>query len=289
MSVQNQPIMHKVGRLELESVVQNPSHALGLVGPGGIGKTTLAKWLVSEITQQPITKLEQYPYFKLIEPEGNNLTIDQIRGLTDFLKLKTTGTTTLRRFVIIEHADAMTLEAQNALLKSLEEPPTDTVIILTFSNPRQLLPTILSRIQTITIRAPGRAQLEKLADAEPKNFEQVYVLGGNLPGLLYALLNDEKSHPLVEAVNQARELLQLSTFDRLARLDSLAKDRTKAIELTQALLRMAEVSIARAAAAHDNKTVRRWQKVLTAAHDAQNALLVNAQTKLVVLNLLLHI
>ena len=55
--------------------------------------------------------------------------------------------------IIIEDAQMLTVDAQNALLKTLEEPPDNTIIILLAQNPDSLLPTILSRVQIITVKS----------------------------------------------------------------------------------------------------------------------------------------
>ncbi|RUM62250.1 MAG: DNA polymerase III subunit delta', partial [Persephonella sp.] len=77
-----------------------------------------------------------------VSPENNKeIKIDQIRDIIQFLKLKSkTG-----KVVIIENAEKMNIEASNSLLKTLEEPPEKTLIILTTSNITKLLPTIVSR------------------------------------------------------------------------------------------------------------------------------------------------
>jgi len=62
---------------------------------------------------------------------------------------------------LIEHADEMNTQAANAFLKTLEEPPSDTVIILTTSKPNSLLPTIISRCQQVNFQPLSRAVIEK--------------------------------------------------------------------------------------------------------------------------------
>ncbi len=65
------------------------------------------------------------------------------------------------KICIIEHADAMTIQAANAFLKTLEEPPEDTIIILTTSKPNSLLPTIISRCQQLPFYPITRNKIEE--------------------------------------------------------------------------------------------------------------------------------
>ena len=73
--------------------------------------------------------------------------IDQIRALQEQMQLKPMSG--LYRFVILDEAESMNDEAANALLKSLEEPPDQTVVILITSQPHALLPTVVSRCQRV--------------------------------------------------------------------------------------------------------------------------------------------
>ncbi|MEI9914152.1 MAG: hypothetical protein WDN66_04200 [Candidatus Saccharibacteria bacterium] len=57
-----------------------------------------------------------------------SISIDEVRAINDFLMLKVPVKRTINRIVIIEKAERLTLEAQNALLKNLEEPPLGTVL-----------------------------------------------------------------------------------------------------------------------------------------------------------------
>ncbi len=90
-----------------------------------------------------------HPNIKLISSEkGKEIKIDQIREAINFLKLKSEK----GKVIIIENAENMNLEASNALLKTLEEPPANTLIILTTSNQNKLLPTIISRTKKIRFK-----------------------------------------------------------------------------------------------------------------------------------------
>jgi len=85
------------------------------------------------------------------EAESSVIKIEQIRALIDFMRLKTFSGT--YRLAVIENAELMNLNAQNALLKTLEEPAEHAFIWLLSSHPRRLLPTILSRCQRFSFCA----------------------------------------------------------------------------------------------------------------------------------------
>lgn len=78
--------------------------------------------------------------------------IEEVRGLKKILSRRPYQAR--ERLVLIPEAERLTLEAQNALLKTLEEPPKDTFIVLTVDNQNALLPTILSRAQVINKKRP---------------------------------------------------------------------------------------------------------------------------------------
>ncbi|MEX2130214.1 MAG: DNA polymerase III subunit delta' [Pseudohongiellaceae bacterium] len=94
------------------------------------------------------------PDLLIVEPEEGSrvLKVDQIRALASFTS-KTAHSSRLK-VVILRDAESLNLSAANALLKTLEEPPGNTVLLLTSSRPGVLLPTIRSRCQRINFRAP---------------------------------------------------------------------------------------------------------------------------------------
>lgn len=282
--------IHSTTARQLELFKSSPVHALALVGLLGAGKAALAQQLIADLLNIQPDKLENYPYLSTIEPDGNNISIEAIRELANFLKLTTTGKDALRRFVIVEHAGSLSLEAQNALLKLLEEP-ADSLIILTLENEQDVLPTILSRLRVIRIHTPNKDRLrDTFEDLSEQAFEQSYSLSAGLPGLMWALNNQaEDDHPFITAVATAKQILQSKTFERLQLVDSLSKQKEGLGSLLQALKRISDTSLAQAANKEDYKSLKRWQKVLKATYQAELSLLKGAQAKLALTNLMLSL
>lgn len=96
----------------------------------------------------------------VLEPEEDKQTIsiDQVRNLQHQLSLRPYASE-FKTGIILE-AQRMTIEAQNALLKTLEEPPAHSVLILTAPSVKNLLPTIVSRCQVVRLRAEIDLDLE---------------------------------------------------------------------------------------------------------------------------------
>jgi DNA polymerase-3 subunit delta' len=101
---------------------------------------------VVEIQAQYRLKAEN-PYYRVIIPRATIIKINSIRELRRETALTTLGRG--RRVIVVSHADEMGAEASNTLLKTLEEPSGQSVIILTTSNPDSLLTTIRSRCQSV--------------------------------------------------------------------------------------------------------------------------------------------
>ncbi len=137
-------------------------HALIFSGISGIGKRTTAKLIAMALNCADSTDKavpcgkclpcrqihsDGHPDLLRIEPQGQNLRIDQIRDLLRTLAMKPYQAQ--HRVVILADAHAMNKEASNALLKVLEEPPANTTLILTVRYKSDLLPTIVSRCRHI--------------------------------------------------------------------------------------------------------------------------------------------
>jgi DNA polymerase-3 subunit delta' len=138
-------------------------HALLFTGISGVGKRSAARIVAMALncpqrrlpTDDPCGKCpscrqiqsDKHPDIPLIEPQANLLRIDRIRALLATLAMKPFSAR--HRVVIIAEAQCMNPEAANALLKMLEEPPANTMLILTASQKSDLLPTIVSRCRHV--------------------------------------------------------------------------------------------------------------------------------------------
>lgn len=107
------------------------------------------------------------PVAKKEKKKSDQIRVEQIRALQDFLAIGTHRAG--NRVVLVRPAEAMNVTTQNALLKSLEEPPPATVFILVTSHPARLLPTVRSRCQRIVLGQPDRQQaLDWLLTQDPQ-------------------------------------------------------------------------------------------------------------------------
>ena len=176
-------------------------HALLLRGREGIGKLAFAEALARALLcenrkpREPACGkcvacawMEQgsHPDYRKLEPEslaepveaeegsdrkkGLQIEVDQVRGLTDFIQLSSHRRGA--KVVLIHPAEALNVNAANALLKNLEEPPPQTYFVLVAHRWHQLLPTIRSRCEQVVLASPSRElardwlERQKLRDAD---------------------------------------------------------------------------------------------------------------------------
>jgi len=152
------------------------AHALLLSGAAGTGKYDLAEeWSASLLCLEnrnpacgqcrscQLFSTGAHPDYRFLtfeinEKNGNlrtEIVVDQVRSLISSLQLTTT--ISVRKVALIYPAEALNRSASNALLKTLEEPPGDTVILLVSDDPGRLTATIRSRCQNLLVRLPDRA------------------------------------------------------------------------------------------------------------------------------------
>ena len=285
------PLLHPATENALSRFTSKPSHAALLLAPSGAGKTVIALYLASKLLGVDIDKLGSYPYFKLLSsPDNKNISIDSVREITHFLSLRTTSRTDIARIVVIEHAQLLTGQAQNALLKTIEEPPAGTVILLTAPSELGILPTILSRVQKIALQLPDSSAIAQHFSSQgfaADDIQKTLVMSDGLPGLTAAILASDTSHPLVAATAMARSILQQPMFERLIMVDEIAGNRQLWSDVLFIIGRMADIALRKSSTG--TAAAKRWLRVLAACHDAQAHMLANAQAKLVILNFMLSI
>ena len=163
----------------LQKSMQNNtiSHSYMFVGIQGIGKKIIAKEFAKNIlclnqdnskncTCKSCIEFEtnNNPDFSIIEPDGNSIKIEQIRELQKRIQEKPIISN--NKVYIIDDADMMTQEAQNCLLKTLEEPPEYATIILIGSNENLFLTTIKSRCMILHFEPISNENIKKYLQNE---------------------------------------------------------------------------------------------------------------------------
>ena len=231
--MQNPIIGHQqiVEQLQHTVATDRIAGAYLFVGPTGVGKEMVARYFAQLIfcqqDAQPPTvcgtclacrKVDSgnHPDLQFIRPEGSLLKIGQIRELQKRIIYEPLEAS--RKVYILTDVDRMNAEAENCLLKTLEEPPASSVLILLTSNIRALLPTTRSRCQILQFHAmPTQELAEILVEKFSVAPEQATPLAIAADGAVgKALTQLEKGEAFTEAVPEIlKETDPLAAF-RLA-------------------------------------------------------------------------
>ena len=220
------------------------SHSYLFLGISGIGKKMIAKEFAKMIL---CSGEEKYcnrcksciefdsgnnPDFAEINPDGNNVKIEQIRELQR--KIVEPPIISNKKVYIIDEADSMTKEAQNCLLKTLEEPPEFAVIILIGSNESNFLSTIKSRCTIIKFNPIPSEQvknyIEQKYDIHPISENIILASEGSI-GKAEILKDKQELYNSID--NILANIENMDLIDTLKKADIIYKSQEDKIDILE--------------------------------------------------------
>ncbi|HEU5122245.1 MAG TPA: AAA family ATPase [Candidatus Saccharimonadales bacterium] len=234
-------LIHPNTKQRLDALAKQLPQSALLSGELGVGLLTIARELAG---RELVLVLEPKDIKNHPDHQNGTISVEMIRELYDQTRTKHAK----RQIIIIDDADRMSLGAQGAFLKLLEEPGPRVHFILTSHSPDKLLPTIRSRVQQTQITPITPEQTEKLLQnttiTDPIKRAQLSFIAEGLPAEIIRLAQDEEYfNQRAKIMSDARHMLQSGSYDQLLLVQEYQSDRGTALQLIDGMLLIARRSL----------------------------------------------
>jgi hypothetical protein len=228
---------------DLNQLVTRLPQSLIMTGPAGIGLSGALSYIATGKRTTPHIVLPEKD--EKVDLDKGTISVSSIRRLYELTRTIASGP----RLIVIDYAERMAPQAQNAFLKLLEEPTAQTHFILLTHDPAVLLPTVHSRAQRLDLQPISQADSEKLLDTlgvkDARRRAQLLFIASGLPAELTRLAGDEKYfEERAGIIRDAREFLGGSLYTRLRLAASYKDDRTKALLLLEDAMKLIRQNVA---------------------------------------------
>ena len=217
------------------------SHAHIIAGPDGIGKSIMAKMFAMKI----LGKTEDINYADIIHyrSEKASLGIDEVRRIIEEVSKKPYEGD--RKVIIIHGGDKLTVQAQNAMLKTIEEPPKGVYIILLTESLELLLDTIKSRCQIYKLTPLSKNDmlkyLKSIGETDENRISAALSYAEGIPGRADRILNDEELDKLrnliIDLLNEVNNRNENSVLEFENKLSKYKNEKDEVLNLLASFIR----------------------------------------------------
>ncbi len=228
-------LLHARTKSLIDKLSGNIPQALIIDGPSGSGVATVAQYLAHSMgtVGYVVTPKKSVNGQMVTDDRDGQIIIDNIRQLYEQTRTKQDGA---QVYIIDTGERSMTTGAQNAFLKLLEEPRKGVYFILATHHYDQLLPTIASRSQRVSLLSITEQQslelIDQLGITDQTKRARLAFVGRGLPALIKRLATDDKAYEArVGIMSDAKTLIAGSPYEKIAVITAYREDRVGAITL----------------------------------------------------------
>jgi len=212
----------------------NLHHAYLMAGPEHVGKFTVALDFAEKILGNIS---ETNPDLIIVKPEVEEkdgkirkkaIDVERMRELQRRLSMTPNGK---HKIAIIDDAQFLNIQAQNAILKTLEEPPKNVIIILVAQNQEKLLPTVVSRCVVKKFTPVSIDDITKMIPAADKDRDEIIFWSLGRPGLAMAYINNKEELDIARAnLEDFKKVISSNVSERFSMAEVWSKDTVALIK-----------------------------------------------------------